>query len=408
MKSLYSKILAVLMICGILLTSCSDATKTPVYTQEELNTMAAGTVTTRLTQIAVATLIVQYTQQAILSFTPTITQTPQFTETPTITSTPTMTSTPIFTATPTRTSTATYTPTATATTIPCYQATFVTDVTISDWTSMLAGQNFTKTWRIKNTGSCAWTTAYSVYYASGNSLGAPSSVAFSTTVNTGGTIDLSVPMVAPATSGDYTGGWMLRAADGTTFGVGTSNTALGVKIKVTAVPTPHDTSTIYDFVGNYCSAQWRTNAAYIACPTTGYNFSNGTISRTYAPVLEDGSVDDEGTLITIPSVGGDGFIQGQYPKLLIHAGDHFKSIIMCSKNYSNCSVTYELLYKVYGSETVTSLGTWNKVYDGTLTQIDIDLSALDGQEIIFFLRVSSQSNPMDDFAQWMAARITHP
>lgn len=113
-------------------------------------------------------------------------------------------------------------------------------------------------------------------------------------------------------------------------------------------------------------------------------------------------------LITIPAVGGDGFIQGQYPSFLVHSGDRFRTILLCTVNATKCSVTFELLYKVNGTDTVTSLGTWDKVYDNSYLPVDIDLSALDGQTVIFFLKVTSKSDSTDDFAQWMAARITHP
>jgi hypothetical protein len=50
---------------------------------------------------------------------------------------------------------------------------------------------------------------------------------------------------------------------------------------------------------------------------------------------------------------------------------------------------------------------WNKTYNGSTMDINIDLSAMDGENIIFFLKVYSNGNSTDDMAQWMAARITH-
>jgi hypothetical protein len=50
----------------------------------------------------------------------------------------------------------------------------------------------------------------------------------------------------------------------------------------------------------------------------------------------------------------------------------------------------------------------NKALDGSVLPVSVDLSSLDGKEIIFFLKVLSQANSKDDLAQWMAARITHP
>jgi hypothetical protein len=174
------------------------------------------------------------------------------------------------------------------------------------------------------------------------------------------------------------------------------------------VPASKDPNIVYDFIKNYCSAQWRTNAGFITCPSTGIDYNHGSITRTYSPVLESGGVDDEGALQTVPATGGDGMIQGQFPAMLIHSGDKFVSSLVCSHNKTSCSVTFELSYKVKGSDTVTVLGTWDKSYDGTILPVNVDLSALDGKEIVFFLKVLSKGNSTDDLAQWMAVRISHP
>ncbi|PKO00184.1 MAG: hypothetical protein CVU42_05435 [Chloroflexi bacterium HGW-Chloroflexi-4] len=415
MRSIIIKILILLLVFGLLLSACDvSMTATEEPNPQLVATVMWATVSTRLTQIAVGTMIAEATQVAMYTATPTVTETPTITVTPSITATPTSTltlaptatNTPIYTNTPvTPTATKTNTPIPT----PCNQAAFVADVTMPDNSTVYAGQSFYKTWRIKNTGTCNWTTAYSLYFLSGNSFSAPASIPFTNTVKPGETIDLTIPMISPSSTGDFTSNWMIAGPNSSNFGVGTApGTALTVKIKVTAIPPNHDPYTVYDFVANYCSGQWRTNASFITCPTTGYDYKNGTISRTFSPKLEDGTIDDEGALITIPSYGGDGFIQGQFPQYLVHSGDRFRAILLCTSNAPKCSVTFDLSYKVNGTDTVTSLGTWDEISDKAFTSVDIDLSALDGQSIIFFLKVTSKSDPTDDFAQWMAARITHP
>lgn len=401
MKPITYKLFILFLVTAILLSACNlSFARTPQVSPEQLEAITAATVAARLTQISVQTLVAQVTQQAMI---PTATVTPEMTFTPTVTNTPTATATPLpptWTPVP---------PTATATSIPCNLASFITDVTIPDNTTFTASQGFVKTWRIKNIGSCNWTTSYSIYFVNGNAMSAPASVAFPKTVKPGETVDLSVSMYAPASKGDYSANWMLKDSYGNVFGVGAGgNVALSIAIKVKTVPVPFDPNTIYDFVGNFCAGQWRTNAGSISCPTNSFDYKNGTITRTYAPVLENGVVDDEGALITIPAVGGDGMIQGQFPKLLIHAGDHFKATLLCSHKMTKCSVTYEVLYKEFGTDTVTSLGTWDKTYDNSYIPVDVDLSALDGKEVIFYLKVISKGDPTNDFAQWMAARITHP
>jgi hypothetical protein len=55
-------------------------------------------------------------------------------------------------------------PTNTPIPIPCNQASFVTDVTIPDGSSFVAGASFVKTWRVRNSGACAWGSGYSIIF----------------------------------------------------------------------------------------------------------------------------------------------------------------------------------------------------------------------------------------------------
>jgi hypothetical protein len=52
----------------------------------------------------------------------------------------------------------------------CNQAQFISDLTVPDGTSYTVGTAFTKTWRLMNVGSCAWTTSYSLVFFNGESL----------------------------------------------------------------------------------------------------------------------------------------------------------------------------------------------------------------------------------------------
>jgi hypothetical protein len=127
--------------------------------------------------------------------------------------------------------TPTLTLTLSATPLPCNKAEFVTDVTFADGTDVPVFDTFTKTWRLRNAGTCTWTTAYRVVFDHGDQMLAPDSVPLGGSVAPGSTIDVSVPMEAPGTPGTYKGYWMLRDAGGVLFGVGaTGNTAFWVQI----------------------------------------------------------------------------------------------------------------------------------------------------------------------------------
>ena len=94
----------------------------------------------------------------------------------------------------------------------CDKAQFITDVTIPDGTVKSPGEAFIKTWRLKNIGACSW-TGYSLIFDNGNNMSGPASSAISNTPP-GGTVDISVNLVAPAAAGEYRGYWRIRNLSG--------------------------------------------------------------------------------------------------------------------------------------------------------------------------------------------------
>jgi hypothetical protein len=145
----------------------------------------------------IASTVAAQTVQALLSATPVmpVTVPPSVTPIPIL---PTLTPIPL----PVNTNT----PAATATS-NCYVAQFISDITIPDGTIIAPGGAFTKTWRIKNIGSCAW-NGFSLIFDSGESMGGPATSAVAT-LNPGLEIDLSVNLTAPTTPGTYRGYWRI-------------------------------------------------------------------------------------------------------------------------------------------------------------------------------------------------------
>jgi hypothetical protein len=150
---------------------------------------------------AVSTVNAQYTQIALL--TPSVTNTPLATSTPAITNTPAATSTSLVGGTG-----------GTGATGGCDVMTFVADVTVSDGDEITANTPFTKTWSVKNDGTCEWTTSYVLIYSSGDQMGGPTSTPLTASVAAGTTTNISVNLTAPSTAGDYTGYWAIANASG--------------------------------------------------------------------------------------------------------------------------------------------------------------------------------------------------
>ena len=178
------------VICLVMLTACSQVQEedTAFDNLDDLSTQAAGTLESMLTQSA--------------GNTPVPTHTPDL-------SLPTSTLTP--TALPTQ---------LPSTQVYCDWVAFVKDVSIPDGTVLSPGSSFVKTWRLKNKGTCAWSSAYTLIFDRGHQMSGPVSVSLPGNVYPGENIDISVTLTAPSTEGHYTGYWMLRNAFGVNFGYG--------------------------------------------------------------------------------------------------------------------------------------------------------------------------------------------
>jgi hypothetical protein len=138
---------------------------------------------------------------------------------PTRTATPSATTAPTTTVPP-NTATATVTqPTSTPapTACPNDDSNFVTDVTVPDGTHFAPGAAFNKTWRLRNSGPCTWTTEYQFRFSSGEDMGG-ASVNLAGVVAPGATVDITVAFVAPAGAGTHRGTWRMFSPGGTAFG----------------------------------------------------------------------------------------------------------------------------------------------------------------------------------------------
>lgn len=150
---------------------------------------------------------------------------------------------------------------------------FVADVSIPDGTVLAPGSSFVKTWRVKNNGTCSWEN-YQLIFATGEQMGGPAAVNVNNTP-AGGTVDVSVNLVAPTTPGEHKGGWRFKATNGSVFGGVT--VVISVPVPATATPLPTATS-----VSSPWSGQWLTNCGAAGCGTMNL-FQNGiVVTGTYA------------------------------------------------------------------------------------------------------------------------------
>jgi hypothetical protein len=117
-------------------------------------------------------------------------------------------------------------------------ATFIKDVTYADGTVVSPGQSFIKTWRIKNVGICTWNSDYQLVFDSGDAMSGPATQQLTDIqIPPGETLDISVELTAPDTSGTYRGNWKFSDPHGDIFGT-TKGNPIWVEIEV--VPPDSD------------------------------------------------------------------------------------------------------------------------------------------------------------------------
>src|SRR5689334_3747921 len=174
----------------------------------------------------------------------------------------------------------------------CDHAQFVSDLTAPDGSSFAPGAAFTKTWRLMNIGTCAWSTSYNLVWVGGDSASAPISVKMPVNVTPGQMVDVSVNLTAPTTAGHYKSLFKLSNASGAQFGIGASaSDPFWADFNVVAVD-----AAIYDFLANAPYAQWKSGAGLLPFPGTSGD-SRGFAYQVNNPHLEDDSLDSSPGLL---------------------------------------------------------------------------------------------------------------
>ena len=174
------------IMCLVALTACS-ATPTPTFTFQRTRTIRVPT------------------------------ETPvESTNTPAPTSTPQPTSTPATTPTPAPTATVDPALAAQA----CDSAEFAGNITYFDGTKVGPAHPFQKTWQIRNTSSCTWSSDFTLVYVNGTRFGGDTAVSVPGPIGPGQFFTISANLIAPTDAGTYTSYWMMRDDTGHFFGFG--------------------------------------------------------------------------------------------------------------------------------------------------------------------------------------------
>lgn len=202
------KLTMIVILITILVAGCGSSN---VPNQESTPDVAA------IRTSAASTVVSQFTLTAA-AFTPT-TESPateEATEAPAATSAPETTS-PQATGTATQAPLAQVTNAQGTTVALCDALEFVADVNVPDGTNMAPGQDFIKTWRVKNAGSCTWGADYKLIYSYGEKMSGQWQP-LNQVVQPGQEVELSVSFKAPDKVGEYVSAWQMTSPKGAPFG----------------------------------------------------------------------------------------------------------------------------------------------------------------------------------------------
>lgn len=380
--------ISLLVSTSILLVACNlpRPTATAPGNAAVVNTAAALTVQALSTELAGGTVVSPVsaiTVTQLPSVTSGLTQSAGSTTTATVT--PQASSGPSATVIP-----------PTPTPIPCDRGKFVSE-TIPDGTVITPGASFTKTWTLRNDGSCTWNNGYALVFVSGDAMSGPASQQVTnSSVAPGQEVKITLNLKAPGAEGTFRGNWKLRNSAGSIFGLGsTADQPFWVEIKVNTSPS--------SLIDSYCLAQWSSDGGNLPCPGQTSD-ANGYVIKVDAPRLEDGSTENEPALITNPQSGNNGQITGHFEPMMVPANAHFSTVVGCVFEAKNCKVKFILKY-IADNGPVQSLGEWPEVYDGKFTTVNLNLSSLAGKSVQFIFTVVANGSADGNQALWLNPQV---
>lgn len=390
------KLLVVVVFLLLAMLACNFPNNNPTPTQDSIlvYTEVAQTLEAEVTQMAIEgspTPLVPTTQPPAVH-----------------TNTP-----PLPTRTPVHPSN-TPAPSPTTTSAPCDKGDFVEDVTIEDGTEISAGEPFEKIWRLKNSGSCTWTSGYDLVFESGTQMGAPDIQQLTAeTVDPGQEIDIHVNLVAPDDPGKYRGNFKLRNTAETVFGLGEKSKPFWAEIRV-----PDESGVRLDFLARAKDADWSSGTEPVDFANPGHmdiayggpdTDEDGFVLIKDAVKLESGKTSGK-ILQTHPKWVDDGYIVGKYPAYEVGPGDYVKGQLgFIALEDGSCGVgdvVFEIYYaKDDDSSTRERLGQWSKACDGQLLTIQLSLADLKGESVHFYLVVLADGPSTQDWAIWSSLGV---
>lgn len=119
----------------------------------------------------------------------------------------------------------------------CLKANLLSE-TIPDNTILKPGEIFTKTWTVKNSGTCTWDQTYKLVFWGGDLMGGAYVYNFPTVAIPDQVVEIPIVLYAPQQPGTYKGYWRIQSPNGIDFGVGEYDQSMWVQVVVSDAKRP--------------------------------------------------------------------------------------------------------------------------------------------------------------------------
>lgn len=277
----------------------------------------------------------------------------------------------------------------------CNLAGFVSE-TIPDGSQFTPGTHYTKTWVLRNDGSCAWNKDYSVVFVAGSSMAAPASQPLTDkTIAPGETVTISMPLSAPTTAGAYKAEFKLRSAEGVIFAFKNIEHTFWVEIQVRG-----DSINLAD---SYCSATWSGQTGNLPCPGKAGD-AGGFVFSDSEPLLENGARDDETALWLGVQNADDSYLKAVFPAMIIPTNAKFTTVLGCQRGNTACEAEFSLNYQD-ANGGLHELGKWVETHDGQITRAEVDLSSFGGKQTTIVFLMRANDSPSGDLIHLLKPMI---
>ncbi|MBN2388065.1 MAG: hypothetical protein JXB85_13695 [Anaerolineales bacterium] len=162
---------------------------------------------------------------------------------------------------------------------------------------------------------------------------------------------------------------------------------------------------LFDFATNMCTARWGNSLVWFElCPANRSDPQGGFYAFLDQPGVESLAASDLPAITVLPTQGA---VFGEFPPILIQAGDIFQATIACEGD-APCNVSFALEYMdqngTYHPNANDGIWPWewrHQAGDGPVT-IAADLSGLAGLRVQLVLAVRDRDgDPESNYALWV-------